>query len=101
MALEKPKASDLFSDAESPKAAAIRQEEFDVEIAKSMASAITNPGDIAAIKSGVATFAQASGNVTAQLEALASNKSLTGDAAAGLQSALAAQRMAKIGRAHV
>jgi hypothetical protein len=94
MAFEKPKAQDLFSDAESPKAAAIRQEEFDAELTKSMNSAITNPGSIAALKSGQATFAQASGNVTAQLEALASNKSLTGEAAAGLQSALAAQRVA-------
>ena len=94
MAFEKPKASDLFSDASSPKELAVRQEDFDASISKALSSAITNPGAIASIKSGQSTFAQASGDVTSQMEALAASKSLSPEAAQGLQTALAAQRVA-------
>ena len=81
MALTPPKVADLFSDA-TPKEAAERFEEFSSELTKSLAHASHVPGQAP----------QADPIKT--LEALAANKSLTGDAAAGLNTALAAQRMA-------
>jgi hypothetical protein len=81
MTFSAPKVSDLFSDA-SPKEAAERMEEFTSELGKSLSNASTVPGQAP------------QADPTAQLEALVANKSLTPDAASGLQNALAAQRLA-------
>jgi len=81
MALNAPKVADLFSDA-SPKEAAERFEEFSTELTKSLSRATNVPGQAP------------QADPLAQMEALAASKSLTADAAAGLNNALAAQRMA-------
>jgi hypothetical protein len=81
MALQAPKASDLFGDVESPKKAAKRMDEFQSELNKSFSLPNTN---------GL-TPAQ---DPTAALEALASQKSLSPDALAGLNNAIASQRLA-------
>jgi hypothetical protein len=81
MALTPPKAADLFSDA-TPKEAAERFEEYSSELSKSLSRASHTPGQ-APTADPIST-----------LEALAANKSLTGDAMNGLNTALAAQRMA-------
>jgi hypothetical protein len=81
MALTPPKVADLFSDA-TPKEAAERFEEFSSELTKSLSHASHVPGQAP------------QADPLSALEALAANKSLTGDAAAGLNTALAAQRMA-------
>ena len=81
MALQAPKASDLFGDVESPKKAAKRMDEFQAELNKSFSLPNTN---------GL-TPAQ---DPTAALEALASQKSLSPDALAGLNNAIASQRLA-------
>jgi hypothetical protein len=81
MALTPPKAADLFSDA-TPKEAAERFEEYSLELNKSLSNASHVPGQAP----------QADAITT--LEALAANKSLSGDAMNGLNTALAAQRMA-------
>lgn len=93
MALDAPRAKDLFGDV-SPKDAAVRMEEFTGELNKSMNNSVTDPSSIMAIKAGTATFSQAAGNPLAALEAAAANKSLSPDAAASLGNALAAQRLA-------
>ena len=92
MALTAPKASDLFGDATSAKEAAIRKEEFDAELNKSIGRSVTDPSAIHSIQAGASTFAQASGDPIAAMESLVANKSLSPDAMAGLQSALATQR---------
>ena len=94
MALTAPKAADLFGDATSAKEAAVRMDEFSAEFNKSVSNSVTDPSAIMAIKSGSATFAQASGDAVASLEALATNKSLSPDAVGALNSALASQRLA-------
>ena len=94
MATQAPKATDLFSDASSAKEAAIRNEEYSHELSKALGSGISDPSAIMAIKSGNATFAQASGSPIAALEAAAANKSLSPDALGALNNALAAQRVA-------
>jgi hypothetical protein len=81
MTLSTPKVADLFGDA-SPREAAERMEEYTSELSKSLASASTVPG-----QAPVADPA-------AQIEALVANKSLSPDVSAGLQNALAAQRLA-------
>jgi len=81
MALQAPKASDLFSDVDSPKKAAKRMDEFQGELNKSFSLPNTN---------GL-TPAQ---DPTAALEALAATKSLAPDALAGLNNAIASQRLA-------
>jgi hypothetical protein len=81
MALNTPKASDLFGDA-TPREAAERFEEFTGELGKSLSRSAAMPG-----QAPVA-------DPTAQLEALVANKSLSADANASLQNALAAQRTA-------
>jgi hypothetical protein len=92
MALQSPKASELFSDATSAKDAALRKEEYDAALTKSVGQSISDPSAVMAIKSGSSTFAQASGDPIAQMEALVANKSISADVAAGLQNALATQR---------
>jgi hypothetical protein len=92
MALQAPKASDLFGDATSAKDAALRKEEFDAALTKSVGQSVTDPSAVMSIKSGSTTFAQASGDPIAQMEALVANKSISADVAAGLQNALATQR---------
>ena len=92
MSLSAPKASDLFGDATDAKDMAVRKEAFDYELNKSFSQSVTNASSIMQIKSGNSTFAQASGDPVAALEALVTNKSITGDALAGLNTALAAQR---------
>lgn len=94
MALQAPKATDLFGDVESAKEAAVRKDEFDGVLKASFANSVTDPSAVMAIKAGTATFATASGNPVAQLEALAANKSLSPDAVGALNNALASQRMA-------
>ena len=94
MATTAPKATDLFSDAESAKEAALRNEEYTSELSKALGTGISDPSAIMAIKSGSATFAQASGSPVAALEAAAANKSLSPDALSALNNALAAQRVA-------
>lgn len=81
MSLTAPKVSDLFGDT-TPKEAAALMEEFTSELGKSLSNAATVPGQAP------------TADPVAQLEALASSKSLTAEASAGLQNALAAQRMA-------
>jgi hypothetical protein len=81
MALHAPKVADLFSDA-TPKEAAERFEEFSSELSKSLSNASHVPG-----QAPTADPLQA-------METLALSKSLSPDAAAGLNNALAAQRVA-------
>jgi hypothetical protein len=81
MALTPPKAADLFSDA-TPKEAAERFEEYSSELSKSLSNASHVPGQAP------------QADPISTLEALAANKSLSGDAMNGLNTALAAQRMA-------
>ena len=81
MALQAPKATDLFSDVESPKKAAKRMDEFQDSLNKSFALPNSN---------GL-TPAQ---DPTAALESLAATKSLSPDALAGLNNAISAQRLA-------
>ena len=76
MALPTPKVTDLFADATSAKKAAKRNDEFQEELNK-------------ALSTPVGTTAPT--NVTAQLEALVANKSLSADALAALNTALVAQ----------
>ena len=94
MAISQVKASDLFSDAGNAKEAALRNEEFNAELNKSIGNSVTDPSAIMAIKSGSATFAQAAGDPVAVLEAAVANKSLTPDAVGALNNALASQRLA-------
>ena len=81
MSLTAPKAVDLFGDT-TPKEAAQRMEEFTSELGKSLSNSTSVPGQAPAA------------DPMAQLEALAASKSLTAEAAAGLQNALASQRLA-------
>jgi len=78
---EMPRATDLFGDV-SPVEAAQRHEDYLATLDKSLSNASTVPG--------VAPKA----DPVAALETLAANKSLAPDAMAGLQNALAAQRVA-------
>jgi hypothetical protein len=78
---EMPRATDLFGDV-SPVEAAQRHEEYLASLDKSLGNASTVPG-----------LAPKADPMSA-MEALASNKSLSPDAMAGLQNALAAQRVA-------
>jgi hypothetical protein len=94
MAYEAPKAADLFSDADSAKSAAVRMEEFSAALTESVNNSVTDPSSIMAVKSGQATFAQASKNPVAMLESLATNKSLSPEASQSLNNALASQRLA-------
>ena len=82
MALTPPKASDLFSDVESPKKAAKRMDEYQAELGKALSSGSSVPGQ-----------APVTDPVSA-LEAMAATKSLTPDALAGLNNAISAQRLA-------
>jgi hypothetical protein len=81
MTFSAPKVADLFSDA-TPKEAAELMESFTAELGKSLSNASSVPG-----QAPVA-------DPTTALEALVANKSLSPDVSAGLQNALAAQRMA-------
>ena len=81
MALQAPKAADLFGDELSPKKAAKRMDEFQDSLNKSFALPNTNGMSPAQ-------------DPTAALEALASQKSLSPDALAGLNNAIASQRLA-------
>ena len=81
MALQAPKAADLFGEDISPKKAAKKMDEFQSELNKSFALPNTNGLSPAVDPSGA-------------LEALAATKSLAPDALAGLNNAIAAQRLA-------
>ena len=81
MALQAPKAADLFGDVESPKKAAKRMDEFQSELNKSFSLPNSNGLSPAVDPTGA-------------LEALAANKSLAPDALAGLNNAIASQRLA-------
>jgi hypothetical protein len=81
MALQAPKAADLF-DGASPVEAAERMEEFQATLNKSLANGVSTPG-----QTPVA-------DPVAAMEQLAISKSLTAEASASLQSALSAQRLA-------
>lgn len=78
---EMPRAKDLF-DGSTPVEAAERMDQYTYELSKSLNNASTVPGQAPAP------------DATSQLEALAANKSLSPEAAAGLQNALSAQRLA-------
>jgi hypothetical protein len=78
---EMPRAKDLFGDA-TPLEAAQKMEEFTSVLGKSLSNSSSVPGQAPAV------------DPTTQLEALAANKSLTPDALAGLNNALASQRLA-------
>jgi len=95
MALTPPKATDLFSDVDSPKAAAVAMDEFQSELSKSLQNGLTDPAQVMAVKSGNVSFAQASqsaSGATASLEALVANKSLSPEVISSLTTALATQR---------
>lgn len=81
MALNAPKAADLFDGASAVEAAE-RMDAYASELNKSLSNASSVPGQ-----------APATDPLTA-MESLVANKSLSPDAAAGLQNALAAQRVA-------
>ena len=81
MALQAPKAADLF-DGATPVEAAERMEEFQSVLNKSLANGVSTPGQ-APVADPVAT-----------MEALAINKSLSAEASASLNNALTAQRLA-------
>jgi hypothetical protein len=81
MTFSAPKVADLFSDA-TPKEAAELMESFTAELGKSLSNASSVPGQAPAA------------DPTTALEALVANKSLSPDVSAGLQNALAAQRLA-------
>ena len=93
MALEQPKAADLF-DGATPLEAAERQEAYNATFNKSVSNAVTDPSSIMAIKSGAATFRDAANNPVALMESLAVSKSLSPEASASLNNALSAQRLA-------
>jgi len=78
-----PKASDLFADANDAKTSALRMEEYVEVLGKSLSTSTNAPGVSASV------------DATAQLEALAANKSITPDALNSLNSALAAQRQSQ------
>jgi len=78
-----PKATDLFADATDAKSSAVRMEEYVEVLGKSLSSSTNTPGVSAPV------------DATAQLEALAANKSISPDALGALNSALAAQRQAQ------
>jgi hypothetical protein len=81
MATEMPKAADLF-DGATPVEAAQKMEEYTDLLGKSLSNASHVPGQMP------------TQDPMAAMEALAASKSLSADAAAGLQNALAAQRLA-------
>ena len=78
---EMPRAKDLFGDA-TPVEAAKHMEEYTEVLGKSLSNASSVPGQAP------------TADPHAQLEALAASKSLTPDALAGLNNALASQRVA-------
>ena len=82
MALTAPRATDLFSDVDSAKAAAERHDEYLGELNKSLGNPSSVPGQ-APVQ-----------DATSVLENLVTNKSLTPDAVGALNNALASQRMA-------
>ena len=79
MAKTELKAADLYNES-NPKVAAERHEEYTAELSKALSAPRSFNGETLG------------GDVTTQLEALVANKSLTPDAVAGLNNALAAQR---------
>jgi hypothetical protein len=81
MATQMPKAADLF-DGATPVEAAQKMEEYTDLLGKSLSNASHVPGQAP------------TQDPMAAMEALAASKSLSADAAAGLQNALAAQRLA-------
>ena len=82
MSLQPPKATELFSDAESPKKAAKRMDEYTEVLGKALSNGSTTPG------------AAPTPDAVSALEALAVNKSLAPEALAGLNNAIASQRAA-------
>jgi hypothetical protein len=78
---EMPRAKDLFGDA-TPIEAAQRMEEFTEVLGKSLSNSSATPGQAPAVDPLTA------------IEGLVANKSLTPDALAGLNNALASQRLA-------
>jgi len=82
MALTAPRATDLFSDVDTAKAAAERHDEYLGELNKSLGNPSSVPGQ-APVQ-----------DATSVLENLVTNKSLTPDAVGALNNALASQRMA-------
>jgi hypothetical protein len=78
---EMPRAKDLF-DGSSPVEAAEKMDSYTAELSKSLSNSSSVPGQAP------------TPDATSQLEALAASKSLSPSAAAGLQNALAAQRLA-------
>ena len=81
MAKTQLKAADLYNES-NPKVAAERHEEYTAELSKALSAPRSFNGETLG----------GSTDVTSQIEALVSNKSLSPDAVAGLNNALAAQR---------
>jgi hypothetical protein len=81
MTFSAPKVADLFADA-SPREAAERMEEFTAELGKSLSNASSVPGQAPAA------------DPLSAIEGLVANKSLSPEASASLQNALASQRLA-------
>lgn len=96
MGFGKPTAKDMFADASSQVELAERHDAFNDAITKSVATAVTDPSKVAAVKAGVMTFNDAADNFGASalsaMEQLAVNKSLSADALSSLNQALSAQR---------
>ena len=87
-----PKAAELYGDV-SPAEAAQRHESFLGELNKSIGNASNDPTIVSKAAAGQPIqFGNGANSTTAQLEALASNKSLSPEVLAGLNNALASQR---------
>jgi hypothetical protein len=86
MALESPRAVDLFGE-DKPKRLAEKMDTYNETLAKAVSTQVSF--------NGVTAGAPVNADPVAQLEALASNKSMTADALGALNSALASQRQAQ------
>jgi hypothetical protein len=87
--MKEVRAKDLYNES-NPKLAAERHDDYLGELNKSLNTASSDPSVITQMESGMGV--KFGGNAIAQLESMATNKSLTPDALASLNSALAAQR---------
>jgi len=87
--MKEVRAKDLYNES-NPKLAAERHDDYLGELNKSLNGASNDPSVLTQLESGMGV--KFGGNAVAQLESMATNKSLTPDALASLNNALAAQR---------
>ena len=87
--MKEVRAKDLYNES-NPKIAAERHDDYLGELNKSLNGASNDPSVLTQMESGMGV--KFGGNAIAQLESMTSNKSLTPDALASLNSALASQR---------